>query len=90
MKNRARMSSPGNSPPNSAAEAQVPMTGTDRMMADAMRSPVPDSPSSGSEQPVKPARNPNTNRPTPSTQLASRGRRQHRPSGGESSVDGGR
>ena len=40
---------PGNSLPNSAHCVHVPITGTDSVMPDAMRSPVPDSRSSGSE-----------------------------------------
>ena len=41
---------PGNSPPNSAQCAQVPMTGTDSVMPESVaRIPVPDSRSSGSE-----------------------------------------
>ena len=43
------ISVPGNSEPNSAHDAQVPITGTDRAIASAIRSPVPDSRSSGSE-----------------------------------------
>ena len=40
---------PGNSPPKTDAETQVPITGMDSMIAEAMRRPVPDRPSSGSE-----------------------------------------
>ena len=40
---------PGNSPPNTTNDTQVPMTGIDSMIASAIRRPVPDSRSSGSE-----------------------------------------
>jgi hypothetical protein len=43
------ISVPGNSPPNNAHCVQVPITGTDRVIPDAIRSPVPESRSSGSE-----------------------------------------
>ncbi len=41
--------SPGNSPPNTSIARYVPTTGTAWMMPSVMRSPVPDSRSSGSE-----------------------------------------
>ena len=37
---------PGNSPPKIDAESQVPTTGMDSMIAEAMRRPVPERPSS--------------------------------------------
>ena len=43
------MSWPGNSPPNSDVVTHEPTTGMDSMMALAIRRPVPDSASSGSE-----------------------------------------
>ena len=43
------ISVPGNSPPNSAYAVQVPTTGMDSTIACAIRRPVPDSRSSGSE-----------------------------------------
>ena len=43
------ISVPGNSEPNTANATQVPTTGMDSMIACAMRSPVPESRSSGSE-----------------------------------------
>ena len=43
------ISVPGNSPPNSGQCTQVPITGIASVMPDAMRRPVPDSRSSGSE-----------------------------------------
>ena len=49
MKNRPMIKSPGKSPLNSDVIAHVPITGTDRMMPEAIRRPVPDSASSGNE-----------------------------------------
>ena len=46
---RGMKSWPGNSPPKAKKESQVPTTGTARMIASAIRRPVPDSRSSGSE-----------------------------------------
>ena len=46
---RGTMSWPGYSPPNTNMLMYVPTTGMDSMMPWAMRSPVPDSRSSGSE-----------------------------------------
>ena len=43
------MSVPGHSPPNRAYVVRSPMNGIARMMAWVIRSPVPDSRSSGSE-----------------------------------------
>ena len=43
------ISVPGNSPPNSSQCVQVPITGTDSVMPEAIRRPVPESRSSGSE-----------------------------------------
>ena len=43
------ISVPGNSPPNTAQCAHVPMIGTVSVMPDAMRRPTPESRSSGSE-----------------------------------------
>src|ERR1700753_3613094 len=66
---------PGNSPQTTDADNHVPTTGIDSMIAEAIRRPVPDSPSSGSEYPVKPARKPSRNSATPIAQFASRGLR---------------
>jgi hypothetical protein len=49
MKKRLMMMSPGNSPLNSDDVTQVPATGMDRTIAEAIRRPVPESASSGSE-----------------------------------------
>jgi hypothetical protein len=49
MKNRGMIRLPGNSPPKIAHCIQVPITGGDMMIAEMIRSPVPDSKSSGSE-----------------------------------------
>ena len=40
---------PGNGPPKTVNDTQLPMTGIDFMIASAMRRPVPESRSSGSE-----------------------------------------
>ncbi len=49
MKNRGRISVPGNSPPKIAQCIQVPITGIDIVIAEMIRRPVPESRSSGSE-----------------------------------------
>ena len=43
------ITSPGNGPPKTRNETQVPTTGIDSMIASAIRRPVPESRSSGSE-----------------------------------------
>ena len=43
------ITSPGNCPPKTRNATHVPMTGIDSMIASAIRRPVPDSRSSGSE-----------------------------------------
>ena len=48
-KNRVRMSLPGNSPPKTRNAIHAPTSGIDITTEYAMRSPVPDSRSSGSE-----------------------------------------
>ena len=72
---RSRITSPGNSPPNSDVVTQVPTTGMDSVIALAIRRPVPDSASSGRPYPQKPSRKPSQNSDTPTIQLASRGLR---------------
>jgi hypothetical protein len=49
MKNRLMMIVPGNSPPKIDEVTQEPITGMDSMIAEAIRRPVPERPSSGSE-----------------------------------------
>jgi hypothetical protein len=48
-KRRGMIASAGNSPPKMRNAIQVPITGTDRAIEYAIRSPVPDNRSSGSE-----------------------------------------
>ena len=74
-KNRVSTSLPGNSPPKMRNALHTPTTGTEMTTEYAMRRPVPDSWSSGSEYPVKPLAIASRSRVTPIIQLSSRGRR---------------
>ena len=73
--NLAITSVPGNSPPNSPEEMLVPITGIPLIIPSIMRNPLPESRSSGSEYPVKPAAIPRMNSMNPTNQLISLGLR---------------
>ena len=69
------ISVPGNLPPKTRKAAQLPITGMDWMIASAIRSPVPESRSSGREYPAKPSTRPSVISPSPISQFSSRGLR---------------
>ncbi len=72
---RTSSTRPGNSLPKSRAETRVPITGMPRTIPSKIRSPVPDSESSGSAYPLQPPSIATTNRPKTSSQRSRRGRR---------------
>ena len=72
---RPTMSLPGNSPPKTRYEIQVPTIGMPLTRPSMIRRPLPESRSSGSEYPVKPSSMASTKSVKPTTQLSSRGLR---------------
>ena len=75
VNSRGMMASPGNGPSNTAKASQEPMTGMDCISPSAMRSPVPESRSSGSEYPANPSATASNDSSVPMTQFSSRGLR---------------